>query len=174
MKTTLKASLLLALFGTTVVVIPAGAAKKDNAGKNNNTETTEVQETSLIPEICYDAIRKIKKGRVYDHHDCEMLLEEQTQKIQNLLTESRIISKEITWSDLGGCWPLSTIEPIEGLCTQLVDTHTNLGMEPASAWYMCKQGMIWQVEQIVVANGLGVECHSMRAVWASSWPNDYW
>lgn len=167
MRTTLRASLLLALFGTTLVVTtPVTAAKKDNT--KDNAGTAEVQETSLIPEICRYAIKKGKTE--YDRRDCEMLLEKQAQEIQNLLTDSKIVSKELFW---GGCWPDEAIGPIEGFCTQLVYTHTSLGMEPALAWYMCKQGMIWQVDQIVMAN-LDQACTSMRAVWASSWPNGYW
>ncbi len=154
MKTTLKVSLLLTLFGTTLAT------------------TTLALATEEIEEIC-NLIIVDEEEVVYDRNACEMLLTAQAQEIQDLLTQGIVVSQDITPSDFKGYLPnTQTTDLVAAFCFQLVDTHPSLGTDEASARYTCEQGMIWEVGFIVVANSpAGI--HSNGAIWAPTWPDDY-
>jgi hypothetical protein len=153
MQTTLKVSLLVTLLGTTLAV------------------TTPVIATEEIQEICD---LTIIGGGESQHNNCEMLLTIQVQEIQDLLTQSTVVSQDITPSSFMGYWPTTQIiELLTTFCFQLVDIHPNLGMDAVSAQRMCEQGMIWEVGQIIMANSPSGFL-SNGAVWANPWPDGFW
>lgn len=152
MKTTLKVSLLLTLFGTTLAV------------------TTPVVATEEIPEICNLTIVGLEE-LVYDQNDCELLLTQQAQEIQDLLSQGTVVSQDLPPPYFGES-TTQIINLITAFCVQLVDTHPNLGTDEVSAQRTCEQGMIWEVSQIVMANS-PAGFLSNGAVWAPTWPDNY-